>query len=198
MTEPSSARLPAAQRRRQLLDVALVRFAAGGFHATSMADIAEAAGVTKPVLYQHFRSKRQLYLELLDDVGSQLMDAIAQATAGAGGPRLQVEAGIAAYLRFVQDRPQAFPLLFGSGARRDPEFADAVRRVEDSIADAVARLIDADIDAVHRRVLAAAVVGMAEGVVRHWIADEPPVDGELLSRQMADLAWAGLRGVRRV
>jgi AcrR family transcriptional regulator len=198
MAATEHLRLPAARRRRQLLDVALERFASKGFHATSMEEIAEAAGVTKPVLYQHFRSKRHLYLELLDDVGTQLMEAIGKATAEASGPRLQVEAGMAAYVSFMTSRPQAFPLLFGSGARRDPEFADAVRRVEDAIADAVAALIEADVDAVHRRVLAAAIVGMAEGVLRHWIADGPAVDTGLLARQMAELAWAGLRGVRRL
>ena len=197
MPTPSSGntRLPAARRRRQLLDVALVRFAAKGFHATSMEEIADAAGVTKPVLYQHFGSKRQLYLELLDDVGSQLMDAISKATAGADGPRRQVEAGFLAYVGFMTERPQAFPLLFGSGARRDPEFADAVRRVEASIADAVAALIEADIDDEHRRALAAAIVGMAEGVLRH--ATPPAADPTALALQIADLAWAGLRGVRR-
>jgi AcrR family transcriptional regulator len=193
VTAPA-VRLPAAQRRRQLLDVAIERFAAGGFHATSMEDIAEAAGVTKPVLYQHFRSKRQLYLELLDDVGSQLMAAIATATATADGPRRQVESGFAAYVRFMTERPQAFPLLFGSGARRDAEFADAVRRVEESIADAVAALIEADIEADHRRDLAAAIVGMAEGVLRHA---PTPADPDELAARIAELAWAGLRGVRR-
>jgi AcrR family transcriptional regulator len=193
-----SARLPAAERRRQLLDVALDRFAAGGFHVTSMDDIAEAAGVTKPVLYQHFRSKRKLYLELLDDVGGQLMEAIAKATAGATGPRKQVEAGFAAYVGFMRDRPQAFPLLFGSGARRDAEFADAVRRVEESIADAVASLIEADIGAAHRRALAAAIVGMAEGVLRYQHAEGTTESPEALAQQIADLAWGGLRGVRRL
>jgi AcrR family transcriptional regulator len=193
-----SARLPAAARRRQLLDVALERFAAAGFHVTSMDDIAEAAGVTKPVLYQHFRSKRKLYLELLDDVGGQLMEAIAKATAGATGPRKQVEAGFAAYVTFMRDRPQAFPLLFGSGARRDAEFADAVRRVEESIADAVAALIEADIEPEHRRALAAAIVGMAEGVLRHQRAEGELLDPDVLAQQIADLAWGGLRGVRRL
>lgn len=191
---PIPTRLPAPQRRRQLLDVALVRFAAGGFHGTSMEDVAEAAGVTKPVLYQHFRSKRHLYLELLDDVGSRLMEAIAKATAEADGPRAQVEAGFGAYVRFMVDLPEAFPLLFGSGARRDPEFADAVRRVENSIADAVAALIEADIDDDHRRVLAAAIVGMSEGVLRLG----SDIDPALLVRQIAELAWGGLRGVRRL
>src|SRR5690242_16718988 len=96
-----STRLPAPARRRQLLDVALTVFAARGYHATSMNDVAEAAGVTKPVLYQHFRSKRALYLELLEDVGGRLQDAIGKATATADGPRDQVKSGFRAYFNFV-------------------------------------------------------------------------------------------------
>ena len=70
-------RLPAARRRSQLLEVALDRFAATGFHTTSMEEIADAAGVTKPVLYQHFGSKRTLYLELLETVGQELLRQVA-------------------------------------------------------------------------------------------------------------------------
>ena len=99
----SQPRLPAVQRRRQLLDVSLDVFAQRGFHAASMAEVAEAAGVTKPVLYQHFGSKRELYLELLDDVGQRLLEEVQKATAAAGGPRQQVAAGFAAYFRFVAD-----------------------------------------------------------------------------------------------
>ena len=73
-------RLPADERRQQLLAVACELFARSGFHDTSMDDIAEAAGVTKPVLYQHFPSKRALYGELLDDTGRQLLDRLAEAT----------------------------------------------------------------------------------------------------------------------
>ena len=163
-----------------------------------MDDIAEAAGVTKPVLYQHFGSKRQLYLELLEDVGAQLVEAIVTATAKAGRPRAQVEAGFIAYLEIVAARPDAFRLLFGSGARRDEEFADAVRRVEAVIARAVADLIDADISDDQRLVLAHGIVGMAEGAVRQRLAEERPLDPDRLARQLSDLAWAGLRGVRRI
>ena len=66
-----------------------------------MEDVAEAAGVTKPVLYQHFSSKRDLYRELLDQVGNQLVDAVTTAVSAETGPRAQVEAGFAAYFRFV-------------------------------------------------------------------------------------------------
>lgn len=192
-----AARLPAARRRDQLLDVALEVFSTRGFHATSMDDIAEAAGVTKPVLYQHFRSKRALYLELLDDVGAQLRDAITKATIEADGPRRQVEAGCRAYFQFVNDRRNAFKLLFGGGARRDAEFGDAVRRVEEAIAEAVAPFIEADIDPGHQRVLAHAIVGMAEGTSRYWVANDLDLDPEQLARRVAEFAWAGLRGITR-
>lgn len=177
--------------------MALEVFASRGFHTTSMDDVAEAAGVTKPVLYQHFRSKRALYLELLDEVGSQLRDAITKASVEASGPRQQVEAGCAAYFRFVADHRNAFRLLFGGGAKRDEEFADAVRRVEEGIAETVAAFIEADIDDEHRRILGHAVVGMAEGTSRYWLVNGHEFDPDVLARRVAALAWAGLRGIVR-
>ncbi len=193
----TAARLPAARRRRQLLDVAQEVFAERGFHATSMDEVAEAAGVTKPVLYQHFDSKRRLYMELLEDVGQQLLDAIGAATAVAETPRQQVENGFAAYFRFVLDQRSAFRLLFGGGGRRDEEFADAVRRVEDAIAEAIAVLIEADIDDDHRLMLAQGLVGLAEGTGRYWVANGLDLDPDVVASRIADLAWAGLRAVHR-
>ena len=192
------ARLPAVRRRRQLLDVALQLFAARGFHGASMDDMAEAAGVTKPVLYQHFGSKRELYLEVLDDVGNRLLDAIGKAAAAAGGPRQQVENGFSAYFRFVADNESAFRVLFvGSGRDGDDrEFVHAVRRVEDAIADAIAVLIEADIDDEHRRLLAHGIVGLAEGVGRHWVTNGLGLDPDVAAAWIAGLAWAGLRGLR--
>ncbi|HEX4819293.1 MAG TPA: TetR/AcrR family transcriptional regulator [Acidimicrobiales bacterium] len=191
-----STRLPAPARRRQLLDVALTVFAARGYHATSMNDVAEAAGVTKPVLYQHFRSKRALYLELLEDVGGRLQDAIGKATATADGPRDQVKSGFRAYFNFVASQQPAFQLLFGGGARRDEEFADAVRKVEVSIAEAIAQLIVVEgLDADRRLLLAHGIVGLAEGTSRHWLANGMVGSADELAAQVAVLAWAGLRGV---
>jgi AcrR family transcriptional regulator len=192
-----STRLPAPRRRRQLLAVALRVFAERGYHPTSMNDLAEAAGVTKPVLYQHFRSKRALYLELLEDVGEQLRDEIDKATTEAGTPREQVHAGFRAYFEFVARQQLAFQLLFGGGARRDEEFADAVRRVEISIADSIAALIVVDgLDDDRRRLLAHGIVGLAEGTSRHWLANGMTGTAEVLAEQVAALAWAGLRGVQ--
>lgn len=191
-------RLSAPERRRQLLDTAVEVFASRGYHGASMNDLAEAAGVTKPVLYQHFASKRELYLELLGELGAALQERIEKAAAAAGGPRRQVEAGFAAYFRFVAEHRSAFALLFGSGARRDDEFADAARRVETAMAEVVASLIEAELDERHRRVLGHGLVGLAEATGRHWVAGGLEPGPDVLARQMADLAWAGLRNVRPV
>lgn len=190
-------RLPAARRRRQLIAVATKVFAERGYHDASMEDVAEAAGVTKPVLYQHFDSKRDLYLELLGDISTQLADEISAATSKASSPRQQVERGFTAYFRFVASHEDGFRLLFGSGARQDSEFADFTERVEDSIAQLVAGLIEADLDDDHRTLLAYGIVGLAEGTSRHLVASGSGEDPETTARRLADLAWAGLRAVKR-
>jgi AcrR family transcriptional regulator len=194
----STPRLPAARRRRQLLDTARTVFAERGFHPTAMNDIADAAGVTKPVLYQHFASKRDLYREVLDDVGGRLEETIAKAAAGAPGPREQVEAGFGAYFRFVALEQDAFQVLFGGDTRRDPEFIQLAAATEASIAASIAALIDIEgIDPQHQALLAHGLVGLAEGTSRRWLADGFQEDPATLAAQVAELAWAGLRGIRR-
>jgi AcrR family transcriptional regulator len=193
-----TTRLPAAERRKQLLGIAVEVFGGRGFHAASMDDVARAAGVTKPVLYQHFQSKRDLYREVLEDVGEQLLVLIGEQVAAHDQPQRQVEAAFEAYFRWVGDHPSAFGLLFGGGPRRDGEFSDVVRDVEERVAGAVAVRIAADLDPVHRRTLAFGLVGLAEATARHWLIDAVDIEPERLARQVADLAWAGLRGVRRV
>lgn len=192
------SRMPAAERRRQLLDTALVVFAARGYHGASMNDVADAAGVTKPVLYQHFTSKRQLFGELIDDVGAHLTDIIGKAGTAPGEPRTRVQQGFVAYFKWVDGNREAFSLLFGSGARRDEAFAEGVRKVEHLMAETIATFIEADIDAEHRRVLAFGLVGMAEGTSRHWMDDGLDLDPEVLGHMVADQAYAGLRGVHRI
>lgn len=202
-----SQRLSAERRREQLLEVALRQFAQRGFRATTMDGIAESAGVTKPLVYQHFRSKRALYFELVDSVTRDLLDAIRQATARADGPRQQVELGFTAYFHVVVSHEPAFQLIFDREGARDPNVAGALSRVEDAIAEAIDPLISAGLEPEHRRVLAYAVVGMAEGACRQWmdgreqLPEGPRRDAELrhqaerLASRIADLAWAGLRSV---
>lgn len=205
--EQLGRRLTAAERRQQLFAVALRLFAERGYRATTMEDVADAAGVTKPLLYQHFSSKRGLYLELVDSVVEDLLSAVAEATAAADGPRQQVELGFAAYFQMVITHEEAFRLLYGRSDAGDPELVTALSRVEDAIVEAVDPLIAAGLAPEHRRLLASALVGMAEGASRHWIAAQtgqaepagpvadPATEVDRLARRLADLAWAGLRSV---
>jgi AcrR family transcriptional regulator len=189
-------RLPAARRRRQLLGVALRVFAAEGYHNASMNDIAVEAGVTKPVLYQHFTSKRELFTELLTDVGRDLQDRITKAVAAASGPREMVEMGFAAYFTYVDRHRDAFQLFYGGGLARDDEFAELVNQTERTLASLVAGLIEIEgLSASQRQVLGHGIVGMIEGASIHWLRANSDADPEMLAHQLADLAWRGLRGV---
>lgn len=188
-------RLPADERRQQLLEVACDLFARSGFHDTSMDDIAEGAGVTKPVLYQHFPSKKALYGELLEDTGRRLLDHLARATSRATSGRERVEAGFRAYFQFAVGDRSSFRLLFGASIRSDPDFARTVDEVLRAAADTISELIAIPASDEQRRVLASALVGMAEAVGRRALT-EPEVDGDELARWIAEFAWFGLRGVR--
>jgi AcrR family transcriptional regulator len=190
-------RLPADQRRLQLLEVARDRFAEQGFHATSMDEIAESAGVTKPVLYQHFPSKRALYVELLEDTGRQLLTTLADATGRAETARERVERGFRAYFNFAVDNRPAFKLLLGTAIRTDPEFARIVEEILDAASQTISTLIYIDDASPEQRlVIASALVGMAESVSRRTLNDdEAEDDAELLAKWISELAWFGLRGV---
>ncbi len=202
-TQAPARRLTADQRRQQLFAVALELFAHRGYRATTMDDIADAAGVTKPLLYQHFSSKRALYLELVDSIARELLTAVREAVMEADGPRQQVELGFAAYFRLVVSKEAEFRLLYGRDHADDPELGRALRAVEDAIAEAIDPLIAAGLDDDHRRLLAYGIVGMAEGASRRFMAQRSGGEGDgaleeealRLARRMADLAWAGLRSV---
>lgn len=162
-----------------------------------MDDIAGAAGVTKPVLYQHFASKRALFVEVLNDVGGQLLARLATATAEATTGRDRVQAGFAAYFRFVTENESAFRVLFGAAARNDPEFAVVVDRILEDVADAISMLIEIEGTVEHRRVLAHAVIGIAEATSRDALtADGTALEPDRLAAWVAELAWFGLRGIR--
>ena len=192
-----SQRLSAPARREQILDVALQVFAGAGFHGASMNDIAEAVGVTKPVLYQHFDSKRDLYQALIDEVGNRLLGNIAKAAAEATDGKSQTELGFRAYFRWVAEDHDAFTLLYEAASGRDRDFSRALRRVTNGMVQAIAPLIAADIDDEHRLTLAHALVGLAEGASRRLVERGEDFDPDVIARQISDLAWAGLRSVHR-
>lgn len=191
----NTPRLSAPARREQILDVAIDIFGRAGYHGASMNDIADAAGVTKPVLYQHFDSKSDLYSALLEEVGNRMLDAIATATANSTVGKQQTELGFQAYFRWVAHRHDEFMLLFGGSARHDGEFSAQVRRITNDAAEAIAPLISVDLEPEHRSTLAHALVGLAEGASRRLVGLGERFDPDVIAREVSDLAWAGLRAV---
>src|SRR5690348_13664968 len=125
-------RLPRHERRRQLLDAALEVFVARGYHAAAMDEIAERAGVSKPVLYQHFPGKLDLYLALIDEQAEALTSAIRQALAGTSDNRERIHAVLSAYFDFVdgsaRSAPGAYRLIFETDLGKEPAVRDRVER----------------------------------------------------------------------
>ena len=184
------------ERREQILNVALSAFAKSGYHQTSMNDIADLLGVTKPVLYQYFDSKRALYIELLEHVGRDLVTHVTQEATSAGEDgREKTMRGMVAYFSWVSANHDAFTLIFESSSRVDEEFADIVKQFEDAAAAAIAPLITAPVSADDQRTFALGLVGMAEAVSRHLIAEHVDFDPSAMGNAIGGLAWAGLRSI---
>jgi len=148
-------------------------------------------------LYQHFPSKRALYVELLDDTGRQLLGHLADATDRAATGRERVELGFRAYFTFAVSNRAAFRLLLGTSLRSDAEFAGVVEEILAAVAETISTLIEIPASDEQRLVLATALVGMAEVVSRRALTDpRAEVDADALARWISELAWFGLRGVR--
>lgn len=192
----TAPRLGADERRAQLLDAALETFGEKGYTATSMNDVAGAAGVTKPVVYQHFDSKHHLYLELLSQTGAQLVAAIREAVASAGGPRQQVENAFHAYVDFFAESPARFTVLYGQGVRLDPSFATELAAIEDISMAFTADMIEiAGLSRDDRLFVARSLVSILEGAVRRWIHSGAERDPAEVATLMSEVAWRGLRGI---
>jgi AcrR family transcriptional regulator len=194
----NAPRLSADARREQILDVAIEVFGRAGYYGASMNDIADAAGVTKPVLYQHFDSKSDLYSALLDEVGNRMISAISKATANARDGRETTEQGFLAYFRWVANSHDEFMLLFGGSARHDANLSAQIGRITDEAAAAITPLITIDIDPEYRQTLAHALVGLAEGASRRLVGLGKQFNPDEIAREISALAWAGLRVAHRV
>ncbi len=160
-TRPRSARLPRQARRAQLLEAALEVFVAQGYHAAAMDDIAERAGVSKPVLYQHFPSKLELYLALLDQHIGELLAAVRQALAATTDNKQRVAATMAAFFAFIDSESESFRLVFESDFTSDPEVRDLLDRMQRGCAEAIAEVIaeDTGLPAAEAELLAIGLAG---------------------------------------
>ena len=199
MTEVATqrgARLSRSERRAQLLVAARDVFAAQGYHAAAMDDIAEKAGVSKPVLYQHFPGKLELYRALLTTYADELVERLRTAIQSTQDNRERVRAAVAAYFDFVDGEGRAYRLVFESDMRNEPEAAavvdNATQRCIDLIADAVTT--DAGLDAPRARMLAVGLVGLSQVAAKYWLDSDREVPRDEAVELMSSLAWKGLSG----
>lgn len=184
-------RLSAKQRRAQLVEVASTLFAEHGYHSLSMEQLAEAAGVSKPVLYQHFPSKRDLYLALLRNAVGELDAQVRKALQGTTSNRERVRGAISTYLDFVEDRH--FRLLFTTAELSAADVRETIEGGMTGIAQTVATLIatDASLSPRAAEFLASGLIGLAIDGARWWAGQQDLEKGEAV-RLLSQLAWRGL------
>jgi AcrR family transcriptional regulator len=192
-------RLPRSARRKQLLGAAQEVFVAQGYHAAAMDDIAERAGVSKPVLYQHFPSKLELYVALLDQHAERLVEHVMTALASTSDNKQRVRATMAAYLDYVANEGDAFRLVFESDLRNEPLVHERVERALLLCAEAITSTIavDTGLSTEEARLISVGLTGLAEVSARYWMSNDNPLSRERAVELMAALAWRGIGGFPR-
>ena len=196
---PRSGRLPRSARRAQLLEVALEVFVEQGYHSASMDEIAERAGVSKPVLYQHFPGKLDLYLALLETSCDTVIAGVRTALASTSDNRKRVQATMELWYDYVADRGAAFRLVFESDLTSDPRVRDQIDRVIYESAADIAEVIkeDTGLPAPAAHLLAVSLVGMGHVGAQNWMSRDSSLSRSEAVELVAGLAWRGIGGVPR-
>lgn len=193
---PRSARLPRLARRTQLLGAAQEVFVAQGYHAAAMDDIADRAGVSKPVLYQHFPGKLELYLALLDQHCETLVEAVRSALASTSDNKQRVAATMNAYFQFVEHESGAFRLVFESDLVNERAVRDRVSKAELDCARLISAVIaeDTGFGQEEAMVLAVGLTGISQVTARYWLSAGMPVPRDTAAQLISQLAWRGIAG----
>ena len=195
--------MSAADRREAILDAARSAFAEGGFHETSLDSVAERAGVSKALLYEHFSSKRELYVAMLEMHVHELVERISGAVAGAepGEPRMR--AGLEAFFGFVEERRGAWRIMFRNSD--DPDVSIRLDRLRDEVAAAIVQLMSEEAAAKGLgfpklpqmvEMIAQQLVGAMQSLADWWDLHRDVPRGDVLQVAM-DFAWMGQERLSR-
>ena len=190
-------RLPKDERRAQLLEAASEVFVNRGYHAAGMDEISDCAGVSKPVLYQHFPSKLDLYLAVLQNYVDSLIAGVRQALRSTTDNKQRVRAAVAAFYDFVDHDQQGFRLVFESDLMGEPQVARRVEQATEACVDAVFDLVaqDSGLDPHRARILAVGLVGTSQFTARYWLEADRPIPKDDAVDTTVALAWGGLSHV---
>lgn len=194
MPNAPTRRLPRPQRRAQLLNAAKESFVANGYHNTAMDDIALRAGVSKPVLYQHFTSKYDLYLALVDAQAADLVQRLRQALASSSDNETQTRATIAAYFEFYEGSDGSHRLLFESDVSHEPEVRERLDALAAACIDPVSDTFQSEtgLNRTYADLVAASIVGLAQICAQRWYDDGRLVPRDEAAELIARIAWRGL------
>ena len=196
MSEDKVNRLPRDERRAQLLSAALEVFTAAGYHSAAMDEIADRAKVSKPVLYQHFPSKLELYLAVLDLHIDSLVFAIQKAIAEHRDNADRVKATVEAYFGFIDSEGEAFRLLFESDMSLEPQVRERLNRMTYDCAAAVSAVISIDTGLAKEEsmMLAVGLIGIVQTTARHWLDRDGKIDRTRATELVMNLIWRGISG----
>ncbi len=191
-------RLRGAERRSRIEAAAVVAFAHRGYDATSLGEVARAAGVTRTVMYDHFPDKRALFLHVIASQHELMLGEIARGITSEGGPRDRVRATLASYLRFTHDHPEARRLLLDPIPSGDAELDQVIRGFLEDRSSAISSLLatdlanaGVDLESTALPVMVAVVSGAADGVAQWW-ALHPSAPFDEVVDAAAQLLWNGL------
>ena len=190
-------RMTGAERREQLLGIARAVFAEKGYEATSIEEIAERAGVTRPVVYEHFGGKEGIHAVVVDREVTRLSDLLATALREAGSNREAAEWAAAAFLRFIEEESNGFRILTrdapsGAGRSLASVLSDVAARTEQLLAAAFERRgFDPQIAPMYAQMLVGAVAQVGEW----WLeVGDPPRD--VVAAHIINLMWNGLGAMK--
>jgi AcrR family transcriptional regulator len=191
-------RLRGTERRSRIEAAAVVAFARRGYDATSIGEVANAAGVTRTVLYDHFPDKRALFLHVIASQHELMLGEIARGITSEGGPRDRVRATLASYLRFTREHPEARRLLLDPIPSGDPELDQVIRGFLEDRSRAISSLLatdlanaGVDLESTSLPVMVAVVSGAADGLAQWW-ARHPDTPSDEVVDAAARLLWNGL------
>jgi AcrR family transcriptional regulator len=171
-------------------------FVARGYHAAAMDEIAERAGVSKPVLYQHFPGKQDLYLALLDESVDRIIEAVADAIQSTTDNRQRVNATFAAYFEYVAEHSGTFKLVFESDFANEPAVRAKLDAADRACADLISQVIkeNAGLGDDEAYLLSIGMLGMAQVSARYWLSTLGSIPKESAEQLVSRLAWRGISG----
>src|SRR4051812_38195681 len=191
--------MSAADRRAGILDAALEAFSAGGYHETSLDAVAERAGVSKALIYEHFASKRELHRALLETYVGELLGTVLEAAQSAEPGEERLRAGSEAFLRFVERRREAWRLLVRNPG--EPDVAGSVGRLQEEAGAAIAALMEAEVPETLQQdptfaetaieMLAQQLVGALRALANWW-DDHREVPRAAVLQMFMEFAWLGM------